>query len=243
VLLRTARLVVCPSQVLVRIARQVWSLPPHKVCYIPNGVDTRHFTPPAPDQVEAVRRRLGIGAAEIVIGSVGQLRGEKNHERLLRAFAAVASKRPCRLLMVGDGPLQERLTCLARDLGAAERVLFAGAVPDPADCYRAMNLFALPSDTEQMPIAVLEAMAGGLPVVSTDVGDVRTMLSADNRAYVVPPAREDAYAACLAALLDDPAARRTLGQANRAKCALEYEVGGMVRAYERLYHAVLETSR
>jgi len=242
ILLRTASQVVCPSQTLVRIARQVWSLPPHKVHYLPNGVDTSRFAPPAPDEVEAARRKLGIAPAEIVVGSVGQLRAEKNHQRLLRAFAAVASLRPCRLLIVGDGPLQERLTCLARELGVRERVVFTGAVPDPAACYRAMDLFALSSDTEQMPIAVLEAMATGLPVVSTDVGDVRTMLSADNRGYVAPSAREDAYAACLATLLGDPAARQALGRANRAKCILEYEVGGMVRAYHRLYREVLEAS-
>jgi len=242
-LLRTASRVVCPSHTLVDIARQVWFIPSSKVHYIPNGVDTFRFAPAAPVEVEAVRRKFGIGAAEIVVGSVGQLRGEKNHERLLRAFAAVASTHPCRLLIVGDGPLLEPLTGLARGLGIHERVVFTGAVSDPVDCYRAMNVFALSSDTEQMPIVVLEAMAAGLPVVTTDVGDVRAMVSAGNRAYVVPPTRAEAYAGCLAALLGDPAARQVLGRANRTKCTQEYEVGGMVRAYQRLYRAVLEARR
>src|SRR5262249_45570381 len=166
-LLRMASQVVCPSQTLVRIARHAWSIPPQKVRYVPNGVDTRRFLPPTSEQIETARVKLGIAPGEVVVGSVGQLRGEKNHGRLVRAFAAVAAGRRCRLLLVGDGPLLDSLIALARALGIEQRVLFAGNVTDPAEHYRAMDIFALPSDTEQMPIAVLEAMASGLPVVST----------------------------------------------------------------------------
>jgi glycosyltransferase involved in cell wall biosynthesis len=239
VLLRAACRVVCPSQTLVRIARRAWAVPPKKLLYLPNGVDTARFAPPDPAARESARRRLGIAADDTVVGSVGQLRGEKNPERLLRVCAAVAPGRRFRVLVVGDGVLRERLTLLARDLGLAERVIFAGMVGDPADCYRAMDVFALTSDTEQMPLAVLEAMAAGLPVVSTDVGDVAAMLSPENRGCVVPAAREDAYAGGLAALLDDGARRAALGRANRARCVVEYEVTGMVRAYHRLYREVL----
>jgi glycosyltransferase involved in cell wall biosynthesis len=242
-LLRAATQVVCPSQTLVRIARHTWSIPLPKVCYLPNGVDTSRFAPPRTEEIEAARRRLGIAPGEIVVGSVGQLRGEKNHARLLRAFAAVAAGRPCRLLLVGDGPLLAPLIALARELSVEQRVLFAGNVMEPAEHYRAMDLFALSSDTEQMPIAVLEAMATGLPVISTDVGDVRAMLSEENRAFIVPPRREDTYAARLAALIDDSASRRVVGQANRTRCVLEYGIDRMVRAYQRLYRAVLYQKR
>jgi glycosyltransferase involved in cell wall biosynthesis len=239
-LLRTARQVVCPSRTLVHIARQVWSLPPHKICYLPNGVDLQRFTPATPDQVAQARRRLGLDLKAIVVGAVGQLRGEKNHERLLRAFAAVGSG-PYQLVLVGEGDLKERLTGRARELGIADRVRFTGALPDPVPAYQALDLFALSSDTEQMPIAVLEAMAGGLPVVSTDVGDVRGMLSPDNRAHVVSPRHEEAFAECLKILLESPQARRALGQANRARCVEAYGVEAMVQAYQRLYRNVLET--
>lgn len=242
-LLRIARQVVCPSRTLVRIARHVWSIPPAKVLYVPNGVDTQRFTPPTPNQIAAARREFGIAPQDVVVGSVGQLRGEKNHARLVRAFAAVAATRPCRLLLVGDGPLLEPLIGLARELGVEQRVVFTGNVADPGEHYRAMDIFALSSDTEQMPIAVLEAMATGLPVASTDVGDVRTMLSAANRTSVVPPGQEEAFAACLAALMKDPAARRTLGQANRTRCVQEFGIDGMVQAYRRLYRAVLDPKR
>jgi glycosyltransferase involved in cell wall biosynthesis len=242
VLLRAATTVVCPSRTLVNIARHTWWLPPTMIRYVPNGVDTRRFTPASAEQVAAARRKLDIRCDEIVVGSVGQLRGEKNHARLIRAFAAVASLRPCRLLFVGDGPLRESLTAAAHELGVAERVSFAGNVADPAQHYRAMDVFALSSDTEQMPVAVLEAMATGLPIVSTDVGDVRTMVSAANRSFIVPARREDAFVARLADLMKDSKARRTLGQANRDRCGQEYGLGGMVQAYQRLYRDVLEAS-
>src|SRR5262249_31429381 len=157
VLLRAACQVVCPSRTLVHIARQVWTLPRHKICYVPNGVDLKRFMPATPDQAAQARRTLGLASTAVVVGSVGQLRGEKNHERLLRAFAAVGPG-PYHLLIVGEGTLQERLTCRARELGIGERVTFTGAMPDPALAYQAMDLFALSSDTEQMPIAILEAM-------------------------------------------------------------------------------------
>jgi glycosyltransferase involved in cell wall biosynthesis len=237
-LLRTACQVVCPSRTLVGIARRVWSLPPQKILYVPNGVDTHRFAPAPPEQTARARQALGLAPTALVVGTVGQLRGEKNHERLLRAFARLGSPL-YQLLIVGDGPLQAGLTSLAGQLGIRDRVVFTGPMPDPVPAYQAMDLFALSSDTEQMPIAVLEAMAAGLPVVSTDVGDVRCMLAEDNRAYVVPP-REELLAPRLADLLENPQTRRRLGQANRGKCVEEYAVEGMVRAYQRLYRSVLE---
>src|SRR5262249_9202716 len=112
-------------------------------------------------------------------------------------------------------------------------------VADPVRYYRAMDILALSSDTEQMPLAVLEAMSVSLPVVSTDVGDVRAMLGPDSDRYVVPLGQEDAYTAALAELLDDGAARRRLGQANRTKCLQEFSMEMMTHSYERLYRDVL----
>jgi glycosyltransferase involved in cell wall biosynthesis len=242
-LLARATRVICPSHALVRTASGAWRLPADQVCYLPNGVDAARYAPAAPGEAEATRRRLGWTSSEVVVGTVGQLRAEKNYNRLLRTWAAVAPGRDTRLVFVGDGSMREALAARARELGVAGRVHFAGAVADPVEYYRAMDVFALSSDTEQMPIAVLEAMSAGLPVVSTEVGDVRTMVAAENQAHVVPVGREDAYSASLAALLDDAGTRAALGAANRERCLREYDVGAMVRAYHRLYREVLETGR
>jgi glycosyltransferase involved in cell wall biosynthesis len=239
VLLRLARRVVCPSRALVRVAARQWWLPSRLVHYLPNGVDATRFQPAWPAEKEAARRRFGCLPGECVIGTVGMLRREKNHARLLRAFAAVAAPRPSRLLVIGDGPLREDLVCQARQTGLAERVVFTGALDDPVDACRALDVFALSSDTEQMPLALLEAMGMGLPVVSTDVGDVKAMVSPENRRLVTPLGRDGDYAAALGELLENDRARVSLGEANRAACLSRFELGTMIRAYERLYREVL----
>lgn len=243
VLLRLAGRVVCPSRTLERIATGLWRLPPRSVTYLPNGIDTERFSPPTPDAAQRVRRSLGLDPGELVVGSVGHLRAEKNHARLLRAFAGLARRRSARLLLLGDGPLRAALAAQARELGVEDRVRFAGVVLDPADHYRAMDLFALSSDTEQMPLALLEAMSTGLAAVSTDVGDVAEMAGAENRPYVVAPADEGAYAAALAALAEDTAARRAVGEANRRRCLERFDLAAMTRAYLSLYRGDLEPPR
>jgi glycosyltransferase involved in cell wall biosynthesis len=234
-LLRLAERVVCPSRALERIATSIWRLPPRAVVYLPNGVDTLRFAPAAPGEARRARLALGLDPSEVVVGSVGHLRAEKNHARLLAAFAVLARRRPARLLMLGDGPLRAALTDRARALGVGDRVLFAGVVLDPAAYYRAMDLFALSSDTEQMPLALLEAMGAGLAAVSTDVGDVAEMLGPENRQYVVGPSDEGAYASALVSLAEDAVARRAAGEANRRRCVERYDLAVMIRAYLNLY--------
>ena len=236
VLMRFASCLVCPSRNLVRIARRVWWLPQRKIVYLPNGVDTRRFTPgTAPE----LRERLGFRPGEVVIGTVGHLRAEKNQGRLLEAFAAVCRDRPAKLLLLGDGPLREDLAQRVQQLGLQGRVVFTGVVKDPSEHYRAMDVFALSSDTEQMPLALLEAMACGLPAVSTSVGDVADMVSPANRSRVTPLGREEEYAGALRGLVDSPELRLNLGRENRQRCVEEYDLGTSVEAYFRLYRAVL----
>jgi glycosyltransferase involved in cell wall biosynthesis len=239
VLLRLPARVVCPSHTLVRVAERRWFLPRRSVQYLPNGVNTAHFAPPSAEAASAARKRFGIESGELVIGSVGMLRGEKNYARLLRAFAEVNATRRARMLLVGDGPLRDELQGEAQNLGIANRVVFAGVLDDPLAAYQAMDVFALSSDTEQMPIALLEAMAVGLPVVSTDVGDVKAMVHATNRLFVTPLGQESRFAAALAGLLDDGSLRLELGKSNRHVCSEQFDVDVMTRAYDRLYREIL----
>ncbi len=215
-------IVVLPSRTLLRIATETWRLDPRHLRYIPNGVDLQRYAPP-PDHV----RDHDVA----VIGIVAALRPEKNVGRLLRAMRQLET--PARLVVVGDGGERATLQRLAAGLGLADRVEFTGHVTDPKRFYHDFDLLALSSDTEQMPLSVLEAMAAGLPVVATDVGDVRTMLSEENDRFIVP--REDAaLASALRALLDDPALRRRVGQANRRKAAQAYDQEAMFQAYAGL---------
>ncbi len=215
--------VVVPSLTLERIAIGVWRLDPHRVRYVPNGIDLARF-------VSGASRPGGPA----VIGTVAALRPEKNLGRLIRAFATLASAPPCRLVIVGDGPERASLHTLAAGLGLADRVTFAGHLSRPEPAYAGFDIFALASDTEQMPLSVLEAMAAGLPVAATDVGDVAAMLSEPNRTCVVPP-DDSALAGALARLLADPALRRGIGQANRQRAEINYDQERMFQTYAALF--------
>ena len=213
--------VVLPSRTLWRIATETWRLDPQRVRYVPNGVDLARFA-------GAVRP----AGAEVVIGTVAALRPEKNLGRLLRAFRPLASS--ARLVIVGGGQERASLESLAAESGIAGRVSFAGQVDDPAPLYRGFDVFALSSDTEQMPLSVIEAMAAGLPIASVAVGDVPLMVSDANRPYVVAPGA-DSLAAAIAALAHDGGLRARVGAANRAKAEREFDQAAMIEAYARLF--------
>ena len=140
--------------------------------------------------------------------------------------------RPVRLLLAGDGPERARLERTAQACGFGDRVSFLGHQEDVRAVYRRLDIFALSSSTEQMPLSVLEAMASGLPIVSSDVGDVRQMVSPENRAQVCAPA--DLHTA-LGDLAADCGLRRKIGMANRSRAVAEYALSGMCNAYAELY--------
>ena len=217
-------IVVLPSRNLERIALGVWSLSRKRVCFIPNGIDCARFGAPA-------RRSPG---GPTVIGTVASLRREKNLARLIQAFAALAATREpggFELLIVGDGAERASLEQRARELGLGAQVRFAGQSDRPEDWLSRMDIFALSSDTEQMPLSVLEAMAAALPLVATAVGDVAQMVSPENRDYVVPA---DGFAAALARLADESAAWRTIGLANQNKARENFDENVMAACYAAL---------
>ncbi len=214
--------VVLPSRTLERLATDVWHL--KNVCYVPNGIDLTRF---------GVAPTRGDG--EVVIGTVAALRQEKNLGRLIGAFAQMAIGRPAvRLMIVGDGPERPALEALAAARGVAAQVTFTGHREDTPALYAGFDLFALSSDTEQMPLSVLEAMASGLPIAATDVGDVRTMVAPANAAFITP-LTEAALAAALAALADDAALRRSLGAANRTKEEQAFDQAVLARRWRAIW--------
>ena len=228
--------VVVPSHSLVDIARSSWKLRRRQVCHIPNGVDCDAFAgPPQPGLIDGFSRRPG----EAVVGTVAPLRAEKNVARLLRAFAGLPAEAAARLLIVGDGPERQALTALAAELGIAERTVFAGHVDCVAAVIGALDIFALSSDTEQMPNSILQAMAAGLPIAAVDVGDVKRLLPRESQAYVIPAGADGRLTATLAELLRDGAARVRLGHANQAHVRAHYHMGRMFAAYQALFDGVV----
>lgn len=227
-LLRRVPAVIVPSTRLLAIGRQEWGLGA-TLLHLPNGVDCARFAPTAPP--------VPAGAAALpAIGTVGGLRAEKDQQVLLRAVAAM--QRPARVVLVGDGPERARLLATAAALQLGARAEFVGAVRDTAPHYGGFAVFALSSRTEQMPLSVLEAMASGLPIASSDVGDVGVMLPAACRSALVPPGDPLALARVLDALLADPARRAREGAANRAHCAAHYELGVCLDRFVAVYERV-----
>ncbi|MBM3991857.1 MAG: glycosyltransferase, partial [Planctomycetes bacterium] len=203
--------VVVISANLQRIASERWHVRRARLHFVPNGIELERYEPR--DGGLVLRASLGIAPSALVVGAVGHLRPEKNLPRLLNAVASCARSHDVHALLLGDGPERAALESLARSAELAGRVHFAGYQADPRAYYRAMDVFALTSDTEQMPIALLEAMASALPVVATDVGDVRAMLPDAAREQVVAlgPECGAALARALLGLATDATARARLG--------------------------------
>ncbi|MFY9343274.1 MAG: glycosyltransferase [Planctomycetota bacterium] len=212
--------VIVPSAVLREVAVTEWRLPAATVHHFANGVDLARFSPRAP-------------VLAPVLGTVGGLRPEKDHATLLAALAQLPVDVQARI--VGDGALADRLRQEASRLGVAGRVQWVGQVADTAPHYATFAVFVLSSRTEQMPIALLEAMACGLPVVATDVGDVRAILPPEQQALVVPRADPVALAQALRTLLADAGLRAKLGAANCAIVADRYEAAACLARFVQIY--------
>jgi glycosyltransferase involved in cell wall biosynthesis len=228
--------VVVPSRVLARIAVGAWRLAERRVRYVPNGIDAARF-----DAVPDVSRFFDRGSASFVLGAVAPLRAEKNLGRLLRAFARVGGG--ALLVIGGDGPEAGRLRALAAELGLGERVVFTGHVPAPELIMGGFDAFAITSDTEQMPYAVLEAMCAGLPVIGTDVGDIASMVHAENRPFIVPRDAPERLALAIEALRAAPDLRRAVGAANRAEVRARFGIGQMSTAFAAILDAAVEGDR
>lgn len=223
---------------LQRVAAEEFGVRPRRPVVIHNGVDTAVFRPGSPDP--ALRGELGLAEGTPVVGSVGNLRPVKDYPCLLRAFAAARQRVPsATLLLVGDGPERPALEALAGELGIANSVRFAGARADVARVLRLLDVFALSSQTEGISVALLEAMATGLPAVLTRTGGNPEVAAEGQTACLVPVGDAAAMGEALAALLTDPARRRAWGQAARRRVEAEFSLDGMVRAYESLYEALL----
>ncbi|PNQ03554.1 MULTISPECIES: glycosyltransferase family 4 protein [Sphingobium] len=231
--LQRAHALVVPSVRLDGIAREVWRQPPRKVHLIRNGIDTaRYALPPVPDAIPALDRTAG----KLLVGTVAGLRPVKNIRRLVRAVAPHRDR--LQLVVVGEGPERDAIAAEARDHGLAD-ICMAGFLPEPWRFMGLFDIFALSSDSEQFPISLVEAMAAGLPVASTDVGDVAAMVAPENRPFVVPD--EAALSSALGALAGDPGLRQRLGEANRQRACRDFTEAAMVDAYAGLYGQALSS--
>jgi glycosyltransferase involved in cell wall biosynthesis len=209
-----------------------------RVRVVPFGIGDEAFAPPAPERVARLRDAWG----ERVVLGVGRLVYYKGFEYLVRAMREVRGT----LVLVGGGPLEGELRRIAAEVGVADRVVFAGAVPDLRPCYAAADVFALPAiaRSEAFGIVQLEAMASGLPVVNTRIESGVPYVSPDGVSGItVPPADPAALAAALTRLLDDPALRDRFGEAGRARVRNHFSLDDMVTGTLTAYRDALAGPR
>jgi len=230
--LPTAEALVVPSVLLQTIAAQEWGAG-RRTVLIRNGIDVAAYGGAPSVAIPGFERRPG----EVVVGTVAGLRKVKDLPRLVRAKAGLPDH--VRLVIVGEG--EERAAIETAACGQPRRVIMPGFMADPARWIGHFDILALSSQSEQAPIAVIEAMAAGLPVASPDVGDIAAMVSEENRPFIA--ADEDGFRAALAALVADPALRRSVGEANRRVAAARFDESAMVAAYENLYGLALQGRR
>lgn len=210
---------------------------------VPNGIDVSLYV--RAEGSGSARQALGVPSGSLVIGTVGRLAEVKRQDLLLRAFAGlVAGNRHerTRLLVVGDGPERGRLERLATSLGIARRVVFAGYQAQPQRFYQAMDLFTLTSRHEGLPLALLEAWAAGLPVVSSAVGGIPQVVKHGVTGMLFESGDVTALQETLEGLLESPSWMNQLATAGRREVNQRYSLAVMADAYEGLYRQLTRQS-
>lgn len=233
----TKRLVeryVCVSQDVADYSRRRLSLPDDRLVVIPNGVDYEHFASAMPADLS----QLGVPAGHRVVTYVGRLEWQKGVDRLIEHSPLWLERLSSHdLLIVGRGPMRDRLRALADRLGIAARVHLADWQPNVAGILKASDLLVLPSRWEGMPNVVLEAMAAGRAVVSTETEGVRELLGEGANMQIVERDDYRGLAERIAELVADEPMQQQLGQSNLLR-AKEFGWNNVVERYERLFRQI-----
>jgi glycosyltransferase involved in cell wall biosynthesis len=197
----------------------------------------------APLKPSSVREELGLEPADRLAVAVGSLYPVKGHRYLLEAFGLLAKRFPRLHIAIAGRGDKGALLAQADTLGLRARFHLLGHRDDIASLLAAADVFALPSLDEGLPLALLEAMTVGRPIVATDVGDVSAALADGAAGALVNPADASALAAAMARLLTDPSEASRLAQAAAQRAAAEYALSTMVERYVSLYSELIPSAR
>jgi glycosyltransferase involved in cell wall biosynthesis len=209
---------------------------------IPNGIPLA----PAPTSEDRERARalLGVAPDDFVVGVVGRLTAQKAHQVLFAAAVQCLPDVPTlRLVLIGDGDRAEELRQLAERLGIADRTTFLGRRRDVPDLLPGLDVSCLSSLHEGAPLALIESLAAGVPIVATDCGSVRDLVEDGEQGFVVPVLDAGALADRLRWLAKDGALRARLGAGGRARAEREFDISVAARGYEQLLAELVDHSR
>ena len=214
---------------------------------IPNGIPVETFRGPSIDR-EGWRNKEGFAPTDVLFVCVAGLRPQKNPALLLEAFhRALASDPRAHLLFAGtasvqSGDLRSQLERRIGALGLQERVHLLGQRSDIPELLNAADVFVLSSDYEGNPLAVMEAMAAGKPVISTAVGGVPELVEG-GCGLLVPPGEAQALSKAMKYMLENPGARASMGKVSAARALERFDLGVMTEAYEDLYKKLVASDR
>ncbi|MGQ0608710.1 MAG: glycosyltransferase [Chloroflexota bacterium] len=208
---------------------------------IPNGVEVERY---AIEPDRAVRRQIGVPEAAPMFICVAKMLEQKGHRYLVDALAATDDDRePMHAVLLGDGPLRDEIEGRAHAAGVAARIHFLGTRSDVPRLLRAADAFILPSLWEGLPMALLEAMAAGLPVIATSVSGTRQVVEDGRTGILVAPGDSAALASAMGRLAGDPRLRARLGGAGRDHVRAEFSVDRQAERHLDLYRACLRRER
>ncbi len=210
-----------------------------ETCYVAyNGVHPPSRTDPG--ELDRFRGKLGISADRATIVCSGRLSPEKGQRDLLLAIRQIPDGDPaCTFLFCGDGPCREALEREVRELGISDRVRFLGHRRDIMNIYQIMDLLVLPSHTEGLPNAILEALSFGKPVVATRVGGLPEIIQDGQSGLLVPPRRPDLLAKAIVRCLASPQAMRSMGENGRNVVMDKFSFDAQCAQLESVYDRIL----
>jgi glycosyltransferase involved in cell wall biosynthesis len=234
--------VISVSQIVEEAVASGWPTP-RSTKVIHGGIDQSALAAVTEAEVSEARASLNIPPGDLVVGNVAHLRSQKGHDTWLETARAVISEVPnTTFVVVGrekETGYQDMLERRTAELGISEKVLFTGFKPDPYPFLAAFDVFLMASEFEGFPIALVEAMALGRPVVATDVGGVAEALGSEGSGLLAPPGDVQSLATHVVDLLEDGARRRELGARAQARARTEFSITRMVELVERTYDELL----
>lgn len=230
--------IVCVSDELKKESMEKDKIQKSKLCTILNGIDNELFNRNG-NHISSLKKQLDISKKEIVIGIVARLNQIKNHQLLINAFQRLVVKGfPVKLLIIGDGPLNEFLKNLVCKLNLKDRVLFLGSRNDVPEWLSILDIFVLCSLSEGFPLTVLEAMSAGLPTVVTTVGANREIINDGVNGFLVPPNHIGLLEEKLTRLILDENLRVKIGM-EASITARKYDIRETANKYDKLYMRLL----
>lgn len=227
------------SEAIRRFAIAVEGVSPDKIHTVHYGLDPATLQAP-PDARARLRAELGLPPGALLAGSVCRLIAQKGLDNALDAFGQVAAECPAaHYVVAGDGSLRGALEAQAARLGLADRAHFLGWRADAPAVLAALDVLLAPSRWEGFGLVFLEAMALGVPVISTRVSAIPEIVADGETGWLVPPGDPAAIARALRAALSDPDERRRRGEAGRARLESRFTVDAMVEHTLAVYRGVL----